>query len=463
MHFSDIFNKNWDEILSDMSSENRLRFSEYFSKVNEKINAFVTPFAFPESFENESPNHLIFSVKDSIYTRNFPTTCGLPELKNFIPGNDHSTVENLISKGFSLVGKTNLPSNCSGIITDNILFGATKNPWDLTKNSGGSSGGSAASVAAGFTHFSICSDYGGSAHLPSHLCGVYSLKPTEYTTDTGYHIPPCYPGYRNFLKHIGVLGIIASSLETIKSVFPLVQNGNNPVKQMPSLPKDNLKIAHFDPFGGEMKLSSTVNELYENFTSSVGKSHSIEWISRRLYTPGKLNDLLLEIFGYEYFHCVPESIAQGLHHIAKSTDKPLTGFLKGILNSEDEFAMCLNNKTKISETVCSILEHYDIIMTPVSHTNNIDMIPRPNEVAFEYPPEFYRFAANTLLFSLSGHPSISIPLGIGKNGIPFSAMLIGQKNSESVLIDAAMKINPRALENQIPTGIKNHLERMEFF
>src|SRR6266705_430199 len=117
------------------------------------------------------------SPKDNIYTEGIRTTAGTKILKNFIPQHDAKVVVLLKEAGAILLGKTNMHEFAYGVTSNNPHFGPTRNPWDLSRIPGGSSGGSAAAIAAGLCYGSIGTDTGGSIRIPAALCGVVGLKP----------------------------------------------------------------------------------------------------------------------------------------------------------------------------------------------------------------------------------------------------------------------------------------------
>src|ERR1700686_3144234 len=127
---------------------------------------------------DRGPLHGIpISLKDNIYTKNIRTTAGSKILKDFVPLHDAVVWAKLRDAGAILLGKTNLHEFAYGVTTNNPHYGPTRNPWDLARIPGGSSGGSAAAVAAGLCYSSIGTDTGGSIRIPASLCGIVGVKP----------------------------------------------------------------------------------------------------------------------------------------------------------------------------------------------------------------------------------------------------------------------------------------------
>ncbi|MEV5407095.1 amidase, partial [Streptomyces albidoflavus] len=145
---------------------------------------------------------LIITVKDNIFVRNMRTTWGSRLYENFVPELDDIAVERLRAGGAIILGKTNTPEFALSAVTDNLVFGPTRNPWDLNCTPGGSSGGAAAAVAAGLSPLALATDAGGSIRRPCSYTGTVGLKPSIG------QVPRChsFPATAFDLQTIGPIG-----------------------------------------------------------------------------------------------------------------------------------------------------------------------------------------------------------------------------------------------------------------
>jgi amidase len=134
------------------------------------------------------------TLKEPFNVAGLPTTFGYLRFKNFVPNEDALLVARLKQAGAIIVGKTNIPVGLRDFQSYNDIYGTTKNPWNVGRSPGGSSGGSAAALAAGFGPLSFGSDIGGSIRVPAHFCGVFGHKPTlSLVPLRGYSLPPAPP------------------------------------------------------------------------------------------------------------------------------------------------------------------------------------------------------------------------------------------------------------------------------
>jgi amidase len=141
--------------------------------------------------DRRGPLHgLPITIKDSWEVAGMPATCGFPDLAGHVPARDAEAVVLLKDAGAIPFGKTNVPFAAADHQSYNPVYGTTSNPWDPTRTPGGSSGGPAAAVAAGFTALELGSDIAGSIRIPSHFCGIFGHKPSYGLVPRGGHIPP---------------------------------------------------------------------------------------------------------------------------------------------------------------------------------------------------------------------------------------------------------------------------------
>lgn len=136
------------------------------------------------------------TLKDSLDTASVVTTTGTKGRSSFVPEQDAAVVARLRSAGAILLGKTNTPERTLAGETDNLIYGRTNNPYDLSKTSGGSSGGVASIIAAGGSSLDLGSDTGGSIRAPAHFCGTVGLKPNSARVPRTGHVVPVWPGCR---------------------------------------------------------------------------------------------------------------------------------------------------------------------------------------------------------------------------------------------------------------------------
>ena len=162
-----------------------------------------------------------FTVKEAINVAGLPTTWGFPEFKDFIPKEDALITSRAKRAGAVLLGKTNVPLGLGDFQSHNDIYGTTNNPWDVSRSPGGSSGGSAAAIAAGFGSLSFGSDIGGSLRVPAHFCGIYAHKPSfGLVPFRGYNRPPRPP--MPVSGDLGVIGPLARTAADLASALDVI-------------------------------------------------------------------------------------------------------------------------------------------------------------------------------------------------------------------------------------------------
>ncbi|MDR1256667.1 MAG: aspartyl/glutamyl-tRNA amidotransferase subunit A [Spirochaetaceae bacterium] len=200
-------------------------YDAYFKEWEEKIGAFIefAPERAADGGKTASPLcGLPFAVKDNIAVKGFSLSCGSKLLANLTSPYTASAVKKLEEAGAAVIGKTNLDEFGMGSSTDNSGIKRTNNPWDVSRVAGGSSGGSAAAVAAGLAPFALGSDTGGSVRQPASFCGVAGLKPTWGAVSRF--------GLVAYASSLDTVGILADGIDRCRAVFDCVK-GADPLDQ----------------------------------------------------------------------------------------------------------------------------------------------------------------------------------------------------------------------------------------
>ncbi|MDJ1157733.1 amidase [Chelatococcus sp. SYSU_G07232] len=163
---------------------------------------------------------LVITIKDAFDVAGLVSTAGAPTYRERVPERDAAAVARLRAAGAVILGKTNVPAFSGDFQAYNPIYGATNNPWDRSRSTGGSSGGAAAAVATGMSAFELGSDLGGSIRWPAHACGIFGLKPTWGLVSTRGHVPPP-PGVtaEGDLVAAGPLARSAADLDLVLSVI----------------------------------------------------------------------------------------------------------------------------------------------------------------------------------------------------------------------------------------------------
>ncbi len=394
------------------------------------------------------------AVKDNMCTKGLLTTCSSKILGNFVPTYTSEAVLNLEKAGAVIIGKTNMDEFAMGSTTETSAFGVTRNPWNKEHVPGGSSGGSAAAVAAEECSYALGSDTGGSIRQPSSFCGVTGMKPT-YGTISRYGLI----AYGSSLDQIGPVAKdvtdCAAVLSTAASYDP---KDSTSIKRddydfMSALVDDvkGLKIGIPRDYFGD-GLDSEVKEavlaaakkleeqgaVVEEFDLSL-----VEYAIPAYYViaSAEASSNLARFDGVKYGYRAKEF--EGLHHMYKKTRSEgfgaevkrrimLGSFVLSSGYYDAYYLKALRTKALIKQAFDKAFEKYDIILGPAAPTT----APRLGE-SLSDPIKMYLGDIYTISVNLAGLPGISVPCGTDSKGLPIGLQLIGNCFAEKTLIRAA--------------------------
>ena len=393
-------------------------------------------------------------IKDIICTKGVRTTCASKMLENFIAPYDATVMEKINEKEMISLGKLNMDEFAMGSSTENSHFKNTKNPWDLSRIPGGSSGGSAAAVAADMVPWSLGTDTGGSIRQPASVCGIVGLKPT-YGLVSRYGVI----AYASSLDQVGVftkdvedcamlLNVIAGKDEKDTTS---VDVGEKDYTQ--SLNKDikGLKIGVPKEFFGEgineevkQSLLNAIEE-YKKLGAEVEEfSLDIAQISLATYyiiSCAEASSNLGRYDGVRYGHRA-ENFSNVKELIKNSRSEGFGEEVKRriilgtyVLSSgyyDAYYKKAQQVRTLVTSKFNEAFAKYDVILTPTSPTTAFKLGEKSHN-----PLEMYLSDICTVSVNIAGLPGISIPCGVDSQGLPIGMQLIGNKFAEETIIKVA--------------------------
>ncbi|MBI2167237.1 MAG: Asp-tRNA(Asn)/Glu-tRNA(Gln) amidotransferase subunit GatA [Candidatus Omnitrophica bacterium] len=424
-------------------------------EVDSRVNAYVQfdPKKIQRSQTKGPLAGVPVSVKDNICTRGWETTCASKILEGFIPPYDATVVEKLRQAGATIFGKCNMDEFAFGSSCETSAYGPTRNPWDLNRVPGGSSGGSAAAVAAGEAVAALGSDTGGSIRLPAAFCGVVGLKPT-YGRVSRY-------GLVAFGSSFDQIGPITKTVEDSALLMNVIAGHDERDSTSADLPVPDytkalgrgvkgLRIGlprEFFVKGLDPEIEKSVREaarIYQKMgavikevnlphtkysvavyyivavaeaSSNLGRFDGVQYGFRAAH--GNLRDL--------YF----ETRDQGFGEEAKR--RILLGtFVLSAGYYEAYYLKGQKVRTLIREDYTKAFDEVDLLLTPVSPTPPFKLGEKLTDPLTMYLSDIFTISVN-----LAGVPAMALPSGFTKSGLPIGMQLIARPFQEETIFQAA--------------------------
>lgn len=394
-----------------------------------------------------------YGIKDNICTKGLETTCASKILGGFKPPYNATIVEKLDKAGCVIIGKTNMDEFAMGSTTETSYSGITANPWNTQHVPGGSSGGSAAAVAAGMVPFAIGSDTGGSIRQPASYCGVTGMKPT-YGAVSRFGLI----AYGSSLDQIGPL---AGSAKDCAVVLDIIMGKDE--RDTTSMAMETSMSANIDRGIKGLKIGIPNSYMGEGLDPEV--KEAIMTAAKVLADNGaEIEELDLDMVEYAvpayYIIASAEASsnlsrydgvkygyrsenAEGLRDIyLKSRTEGFGSEVKKrimlgafALSSgyyDAYYNKALQVKALIKKAFDEAFNKYDLILGPVAPTT----APRIGD-SLKDPLKMYLSDIYTVSVNLAGLPGISLPCGFDKNGLPIGMQFIGKAFNDAVLLQAA--------------------------
>ena len=442
----------------------------YVDRINEKekdVQAFITPLTDEAIKKAEEIDKKIESgeskaelagipigIKDNMCTKGVKTTCGSKMLENFVSPYNATVMEKINAEDMIMLGKLNMDEFAMGSSTEYSHFHTTKNPWNLNTVPGGSSGGSAAAVAANLVPWALGSDTGGSIRQPASLCGIVGLKPT-------YGLVSRY-GLVAFASSLDQIGPMTKDVKDAALLLNVISgHDEKDTTSAEIVEKDYTKCLKNDVKG--LKIGVPKEYFGEGINPEV-KAKVEEAIEKYKELGAEVEEFSLDIADYSlatYYIIAPAEASSNLGRfdgIRYGYRTPNYTNLKELFkNSRSEgfgpevkrriilgtyvlssgyydayYKKAQQVRTLVMNEFNKGFEKYDVILTPTAPTVAFGIGEKSNN-----PLEMYLADICTVSVNIAGLPGISIPVGVDKEGMPIGMQLIGNKFQEETILNTA--------------------------
>lgn len=406
------------------------------------------------------------AVKDNICTKFSQTSCGSRILGDYRPQYNATAVEKLIDAGAIIIGKTNMDEFAMGSSNENSAFGAVKNPWDLERVPGGSSGGSAVAVASGVVRASLGSETGGSVRQPASFCGIAGLKPT-YGRISRFGLV----AFASSLDQIGIFGQTSKDIADVLGVIAGRDKNDSTTADVEipdyasEISKDisGKKIGvprHLFGEGLDDEVRQSVETAIDNYRSLGAEIVDVELPNSKysiavyyIICTAEASSNLARFDGVRYGFRAED--AHELREMYMKTREEGFGaevkrrIMLGtyVLSSgyyDAYYAKAQKVRQLLKQEFLDAFGKCDAIITPTSPTTAFKLGEKSDDPLAMYLSDIYTASAN-----LAGVPGISIPCGLSTENLPIGLQLVGNHWSEATILNLA-----NAYEMAFPLGAK---------
>lgn len=375
------------------------------------------------------------TIKDNLDTAGVISTGGTKGRKEFLPTDDATVVARLRKAGAILLGKTNTPELTMAYETENLVYGRTNNPYDMSCTCGGSSGGAAAILAAGGAALDVGSDTGGSIRVPSHFCGTAGIKPTAGLIPKTGHILPL----GGMVDAMTQFGPMARKVEDLALALPILAGVDwKDPSVVPMAIGDYRKVSIkdcrvaffysngvFEPSPEMSAVVASAVKLLEESGASVeearpGVTKDVYDLTLALWTAdgGVGFEAVLRDAGTVEVH----SFMAGVLEVCRSGTR-----------APGELTTLLERWSRFRTEMLRFIERFDILLSPV-----LPFVALPHGMTFN--DEFFPGFSYTMIHNLSGWPAVVVRVGTATNGLPIGLQLAAKPWREDVALAVAHQL-----------------------
>jgi len=380
------------------------------------------------------------TVKSCIDVAGWPAPAGSLLRKDYVADFDAPLVARLKSAGAILLGNTNTPEFLMAYETDNRLTGRTSNPWDLSRSSGGSSGGEAAAIAAGCSTGGIGSDGGGSIRLPAHFCGICGLKPTPGRIPANGHFPPGVGAF----AWLGVVGPMARTLADVRALFEIMAGPDPGDANSAPVPVRSISDSDLKSLRIGLLESDALGTADEETTAALHKTANALAAQGFVVEPFQLHGLDRAIELWWFFF--GPAIAHLFQPIVADNEDQLSPVFRNYLEfarpeapiTLDALLAACAERDVLRAQILRQMRDVPILLSPVSTGTAF----RHGEGTWRPgAPRCYRDTMRfTQWLNLTGFPGATVPVTRTASGLPTSVQVIGRPHEDELVLAVAEKI-----------------------
>lgn len=372
------------------------------------------------------------SIKDLTLTRGIRSTRGSLLLKDNVPDFDPPLVERLYRAGIVMLGKTNTPESGWKGETTNLVSGSSRNPWNLEKTPGGSSGGASAAVAAGLGQLAQGSDGAGSIRIPSSFAGIFGLKPS-------FGLVPQYPASpMELLSHVGPMTrTVADS-----ALMLTVMAGEDPRDRL-SWSSDTDYLANLNPDLSGLRIAWSPDLGYALVEEDVRKAteaavERFRELGATIVEATPETPDSWDIVDVIWSASQAGVLAHRLDEVGDQIDPGLRAIVeRGVTFSGAELAAAHVKRAEYYQVISRFMEDYDLLLTPTLPATAFDVgLDHPGEICGK-PTTYLGWTAFAYPFNITGLPAASVPCGFDRNGLPIGLQIVGRWRDDQSVLNAA--------------------------
>lgn len=389
-------------------------------------------------------NGVPFLLKDlNNYLKGTVTSGGSRVLENITADHTSELVKRTLDSGLNIFGKTNSPELGLTVTTEPVLYGPTRNPWDLNRSSGGSSGGASSAVAAGIIPMAQASDGGGSIRIPASCCGLFGLKPTRARTPLG---PASLEGW-------GGQSIFHCVSVSVRDSAALLDVTSGPEKGAPyrsayqeksfleqiNIEPGNLKIGYLED--SSISVDEDVKEVMNSTIDLCQKlGHSVE-STKINFSSEEISLAIITIISSNVSYAVKSQSDQTGREVSNEYFENVTLQMaeNGNNFSASDYVNAIKINHRLGQELEKMFDQYDVLLSPVlaSPPVKIGTIDMNTNDMKTYVERLTKYSPFTGIFNQSGQPSMSVPLFRTKDNLPVGSMFSAAFGNENLLFSLA--------------------------